>query len=144
MCPDNWSYPNRIFGWISLSACFPVSREHSGKHCNWTIQFVQSIFDRKRRYLPSNPCRWWVSSPCLRSEIPQAPCAHTHVWPTEGRRFPEPGLLCRVSEGFKLPLKINTELNCVQPAGTGSHFLSGFNTPLGLCGLCTVEMNKLH
>lgn len=70
--------------------------------------------------------------------------SHTLQWPTDGRRFPEPGLLCGVSEGFKLPLKINTELNCVQPAGTGSHFLSGFNTLLGLYGLCTVEMNKLH
>lgn len=61
-----------------LSACFPVSREQSGKRCNWTIQFVQNIFDRKQRNLPSNPCRLSVSSPCLRSEIPRAPCTRTH------------------------------------------------------------------
>jgi len=49
-----------------------------------------------------------------------------------------------MSEGFKLLLKIDIELNCVQPTGTGSHFLSGSNTPLGLYGLCTVEMDKLY
>lgn len=92
----------------------------------------------------------WAPHVC--GQRSHGPCAHTYAhtlthtlqWPTDGRCFPEPGLLCRVSEGFKLPLKIDTELNCVQPAGTGSHFLSGFNTPLGLYGLCTVEMNKLH